>query len=97
MQKLKDDEIQNYLEQVEGWTVDDGILKKDFGIKGFRTALEFMNMLAPIAEKLDHHPDWSNSYNRVVINLTTHGARGLTKNDFKFAKEADRIAKLLRS
>jgi len=97
MQKLKDDEIQNYLEQVEGWTVDDGILKKDFGFKGFRTALEFMNMLAPIAEKLDHHPDWSNSYNRVVINLTTHGARGLTKNDFKFAKEADRIAKLLRS
>jgi 4a-hydroxytetrahydrobiopterin dehydratase len=96
MQKLTADEINSQLGSLEGWKAEDGVLKKDFGFKGFTTAIEFMNRLVPIAEKLDHHPDWSNSYNRVAINLTTHSAHGITKNDIVFAKAADEAAKILQ-
>ena len=92
MQKLSGDEVQAQLAQIKGWEVEDGYLKKEFGFKGFSTAIAFMNHLVPVAEKLDHHPDWSNSYNHVVISLTTHSAHGLTKNDFIFAKAADEAA-----
>jgi 4a-hydroxytetrahydrobiopterin dehydratase len=97
MQKLSADEVQNYFTQVKGWTIEDGVLKKDFGFKGFTTAIEFMNKLVPLAEKLNHHPDWTNSYNRVSVSLQDHAARGLTKNDFIFAQAADEVAKELQS
>ena len=96
MQKLSADEVQSQLSQFDGWSVEDGVLTKDFGFKGFTTAIEFMNHLVPLAEKLNHHPDWSNSYNRVTIHLTSHDARGLTKNDFIFAKAADAAAEELQ-
>jgi len=96
MQKLKDDEIQVLMAGQEGWTVKENLLVKDFGFKGFSTAIEFINMLVPVTEKLSHHPVITNSYNRVTIGLTTHSAKGLTKNDFKFATEADKIADQLR-
>ncbi|MDB5160950.1 MAG: dcoH1 [Candidatus Saccharibacteria bacterium] len=92
MQKLTADEAQERLTQLKGWTIDDGKLKKDFGFKGFTTAIEFMNRLVPVAEKLNHHPDWANSYNRVTVNLMSHDARGLTKTDFIFAQKADEVA-----
>lgn len=97
MQKLSGDEIQDYLGRVKGWRVDEGMLKKDFGFKGFSTAFEFMNRLVPVAEKLDHHPDWSNSFNKVSISLLTHDARGLTKKDFIFAQAADDVAEKLQA
>lgn len=96
MQKLSEDEVQHSLADFTGWEVEDGKLKKDFGFKGFTTAIEFMNRLVPVAEKLDHHPDWANSYNRVSVSLTSHEARGLTKKDFIFAKAADEVARELR-
>ena len=96
MQKLKDDEVQVLLESYEGWSVKDNILSKDYGFKGFSTAIQFINLLVPVADKLNHHPTMVNSYNRVTVSLTTHSAKGLTKNDFKFAKEADKIANELR-
>lgn len=96
MQKLKEDEAQKLLTENEGWAIEGDTLKKDYGFKGFSTAMQFMNLLAPIADKLNHHPTWTNSYNRVTICLTTHEARGITKIDFKFAQEADRIANELR-
>jgi 4a-hydroxytetrahydrobiopterin dehydratase len=96
MQKLKDDEVQALLENYEGWSVKENALVKDFGFKGFSTAIQFINLLAPVAEKINHHPTMTNSYNRVTVSLITHSAKGLTKNDFKFAKEADKIADELR-
>jgi len=92
MQKLSGDEIEARLGQLNGWAVEDGVLTKDFGFKGFTTAIAFMNRLVPVAEKLDHHPDWANSYNRVTVNLTSHDVKGLTKNDFLFAEAADKVA-----
>ena len=96
MQKLKEDEIQVLLSDLKGWSIEDDLLKKDYGFKGFSTAIQFINLMAPVAEKLNHHPTWTNSYNRVTICLTTHEARGITKIDFKFAQEADKIANELR-
>ncbi|HUC95377.1 MAG TPA: 4a-hydroxytetrahydrobiopterin dehydratase [Candidatus Saccharimonadia bacterium] len=96
MQKLKQDEIDISLESLDKWKLEGNVLTKEFGFKGFRTAIEFINLLSLVAEKIDHHPDWSNSYNRVIIHLTTHQANGLTKKDFIFAKEADKFAEQLR-
>ncbi len=96
MQRLSPDDVKPKLARLKDWTLEDGVLKKDFGFKGFRTAIEFINRLVPLAEKLDHHPEWTNSYNRVQVNLTTHSAHGLTKNDFTFAEAADEVAAELR-
>ena len=96
MQRLSVSEVEERFKALEGWELNDNVLTKDFGFKGFSTAMEFMNRLAPVAEKLDHHPDWSNSYNRVTISLTSHEAHGLTKHDFAFAAAADEVAQQLR-
>jgi 4a-hydroxytetrahydrobiopterin dehydratase len=92
MQKLTTEEIQSLFVQLEGWAIEDGKLMKDFTFKDFKTAMDFMNHVAAVAEKLNHHPDWSNSYNKVVISLTTHDAGGLTNSDFRLAQAADKIA-----
>ncbi|HVO86677.1 MAG TPA: 4a-hydroxytetrahydrobiopterin dehydratase [Candidatus Binatia bacterium] len=96
MQRLTTDEVQKQFSGLDGWTMEDGALKRDFGFKGFSTAIEFMNRMVPVAEKLDHHPDWTNSYNRVSVVLTTHSANGLTKKDFLFAQAANDVAKQLQ-
>jgi 4a-hydroxytetrahydrobiopterin dehydratase len=75
------------------WQVDEargGALQRDFVFDDFVQAFGFMTELALAAEKLDHHPDWSNVYRRVSITLTTHDAGGLTAKDFDFALAADR-------
>jgi 4a-hydroxytetrahydrobiopterin dehydratase len=96
MQKLKEDEAQQMLVGVEGWCLEGDMLKKDFGFKGFSTAINFINLLVPVANKLSHYPTIINSYNRVTVSLTSYAAHGLTKMDFKFATEADKIADELR-
>lgn len=96
MQKLKEAEIETQLLDLEGWKIKDDTLVKDFGFKGFSTAISFINSLVPVADKLNHHPTFTNSYNRVAISLTSHDAKGLTKIDFKFALQADKIADELR-
>jgi len=57
----------------------------------FAEAFAFMTQVALLAEKLDHHPDWRNSYSLVVISLTTHDAGGLSERDFEFARNVDQI------
>ena len=89
MGKLTNEEVANRLAELNGWAVRDGCLEKDFEFVDFQAALAFMNRLAPIAERLNHHPDWSNSYNKVHISLTSHEVGGLTENDFSFASAAD--------
>jgi len=96
MQKLSTEEIDSRLAELPGWKLENGTIVKDFGFKGFTTAIEFMNRLVPIAEKLNHHPEWTNSYNRVLVTLTTHSAHGLSKNDFTFAKAAEEVAAQLQ-
>ena len=90
--KLSDAQIQANLEQVQGWTIEDGKLHKEFQFDTFVTAFGFMTQLALVAESLNHHPEWFNVYNRVTIDLTTHDAGGISELDFQWAKQADAIS-----
>lgn len=74
------------------WTLKGGKLHREFRFAGFSEAFGFMARAALAAEKLDHHPDWSNVFNRVVVSLQTHDTGGVTDLDFRLAAEMDRIA-----
>lgn len=67
------------------WSVIGGKLYKQFQFSNFRTAFDFMSQIAAQAEKINHHPDWCNSYNMVTVKLVTHEAGGLTRKDFELA------------
>ncbi len=68
-----------------------GLMRRRFRFAGFAQAFGFMAHLALVAEKADHHPEWSNVYDRVEIVLTTHDVQGLSERDLAFAAEADRL------
>ena len=89
--KLTDAQIQENLAQVEGWTIENGKLHKEFQFDNFVSAFGFMTQLALVAESLNHHPEWFNVYNRVTIDLTTHDAGGISDLDFQWAKQTDAI------
>ena len=82
-------------ENIPGWKQEDNTLVKEFVFKDFAEAFGFMASVATAAEKLGHHPDWSNSYNRVTIRLTTHSKGGLSDLDFQLAKRCDELSKKL--
>ncbi len=90
--KLTDVQIQENLTQVDGWTIENGKLHKEFQFDNFVSAFGFMTQLALVAESLNHHPEWFNVYNRVTIDLTTHDAGGISDLDFQWAKQADAIS-----
>ena len=71
------------------WSLEDGKLTKEFKFKTFVRAFGFMSQVAIVAEKLNHHPEWSNVYNRVRVQLTTHDVGGLSELDFKLAKKME--------
>ncbi len=87
--KLTDDEITARLPQHPKWEYRDGALRRTFQFPDFVRAFAFMTEVALHAEKLDHHPDWSNVYNRVTVALSTHDAGGVTDLDFALAARAD--------
>jgi 4a-hydroxytetrahydrobiopterin dehydratase len=82
------------LARVSSWTLVDGrdAITRSFKFADFSAAFGFMSRCALVAEKLDHHPEWFNVYNRVDVVLSTHDAGGLTELDIKMAEEMDRIA-----
>jgi 4a-hydroxytetrahydrobiopterin dehydratase len=69
----------------EGWAVADGKLHREIEFHNFVEAFGFMSMVALLAEKADHHPDWSNSYNKVTIDLVSHDKGGITDRDHDLA------------
>jgi 4a-hydroxytetrahydrobiopterin dehydratase len=91
MIKLTEKEIAAELAKLAGWRVLNGNLHRVFEFKDFSAAFGFMMRAALAAEKLDHHPDWSNSWNKVTVDLSTHSAGGLTKNDFELATKMQQI------
>ena len=76
---------------LSGWELDDGRLYREVKLKDFVEAVAFMTQVAFAAEALDHHPDWSNSWNTVRIHLTTHSAGGLTELDFALAEKINTL------
>ncbi len=90
-QKLSDEEIRTRLAAVPGWQVVNGKLHRELRFKDFVGAFGFMASLALVAEARNHHPEWFNVYNRVVIDLTTHDAGGITELDFELAAAANAL------
>ena len=91
--QLTDRERNAALAELPEWTLRaDGLaIERQFQFKNFSEAWGFMNRVALIAEKHDHHPEWSNVYNRVAITLTTHDAGGLSERDAKMARAIDKL------
>jgi 4a-hydroxytetrahydrobiopterin dehydratase len=90
--RLSDPEAAERLKSLPGWTIAGGKLHRVFQFRDFTEAFGFMARVALLAEKLDHHPDWQNVYNRVTIDLVTHDAGGLTVLDFELAAKASAAA-----
>ena len=80
------------VEELEGWTGGDDFITKVFKFKNFIEAFSFMTNIAIVAEKMDHHPEWYNIYNRVDITLTTHDSGGVTEKDIALAKAMELAA-----
>ena len=90
--KLTEQELEAALAALPGWTVRQQKLHREYQFAGFPLAFGFMAAAAAIAERMNHHPEWFNVYNRVVVDLTTHDAGGVTRLDVELAKELDSIA-----
>ncbi|MEL4896071.1 4a-hydroxytetrahydrobiopterin dehydratase [Crocosphaera sp. Alani8] len=84
-------ELKNALDKLEGWTEKEGKLHRQFQFSSFVEAFGFMTSVALVAESMGHHPEWSNVYNRVTINLTTHDAGGITNMDVEFATKTNQL------
>jgi 4a-hydroxytetrahydrobiopterin dehydratase len=91
---LSGDARRSALEKLAGWREVDGrdAITKTFTFKDFNAAFGFMTRVALVAEKLDHHPEWSNVYRTVTVTLSTHDAGGLTGRDVELAQAMDRLA-----
>lgn len=79
-------------EELDGWTGGDDFITKVFKFDDFTQAFAFMTHIAIVAEKMDHHPEWYNVYNRVDVTLTTHDAGGVTEKDVTLAKVMEQAA-----
>jgi 4a-hydroxytetrahydrobiopterin dehydratase len=89
---LSDTEVAAALAELTGWTVAAGKLHRVFRFADFSEAWGFMSRVALVAEQLDHHPDWSNVWATVVIDLVTHDAGGITAVDVAFARRVNLLA-----
>lgn len=86
-------QIREVLEDIPGWSLSEGrdAIEKHYKFKDFNQAFSFMTSVALRAEKMDHHPEWFNVYNRVEVTLSTHDAGGITAKDIELAKFMDQI------
>lgn len=91
IKKLDDTEIQRRLSTLDSWTLSDGKLHRELEFSDFSEAFGFMARVALAAEAQEHHPEWSNVYNTVKIDLTTHDAGGISEGDFTLAEKIEKI------
>ncbi len=89
--RLSEAEIASALNALKGWSVRAGKLHREFTFGDFVGAFGFMASAALVAEGMNHHPEWSNVYNRVVVDLSTHSEGGITGYDIEFAGRLDQI------
>ena len=93
---LSNKQLNEYLEDLNGWSVVNEKLSKTFKFSSFIQAFGFMTQVAITSEAMDHHPEWSNVYNRVEINLVTHSEGGITKLDIELAMKVDSISSSIK-
>jgi 4a-hydroxytetrahydrobiopterin dehydratase len=90
--KLNDEELRAALFELKDWSLRNGKLHRDYKFADFVHAFGFMATTAIAIEKRNHHPEWSNVYNRVTVDLTTHDAGGITRKDVELAHLLDTVA-----
>ena len=89
--KLTEKEIESEVTKIQGWKVVNGKLNKSFEFKDFVEAFGFMTKVAMQAEKMNHHPEWFNVYNKVNIDLVTHDLNGISNYDMNLANAINKI------
>jgi len=89
--KLSSEEIATSLKLLHGWSIVDNKLHKELAFKTFVEAFGFMSSVALIAEGMNHHPEWFNVYNKVIVDLTTHDVGGISNLDFEFAGKVEKL------
>jgi 4a-hydroxytetrahydrobiopterin dehydratase len=94
--RLSDEALRSELKQLTGWTMENGKLHRVYQFADFVHAFGFMAIAALEIEKMNHHPEWSNVWNRVAVDLTTHDAGGVTADDIKLARKLEDIANKLK-
>lgn len=90
--KLNTEAIETKLNEVPEWSLKNEKLHRELKFKDFVQAWGFMTQVAMLAEQANHHPEWSNVWNNVIIDLTTHEANGISQRDFDLAKQIDKVA-----
>ena len=95
MERLDSRQIREALAALPGWTEEDGKLCRRYQFPSFAHAIGFMAAAATMIEKMDHHPEWSNVYNRVEVRLVTHDAGGITELDASLACRLEELAQRL--
>jgi 4a-hydroxytetrahydrobiopterin dehydratase len=93
--KLSGEELLAVLEKLSGWTIQDAKLHREYQFADFAHAMGFMTIAAIGVDKMNHHPEWFNVYNRVRIDLTTHDSGGITQKDANLAHLLEEIARKL--
>ncbi|HLN06017.1 MAG TPA: 4a-hydroxytetrahydrobiopterin dehydratase [Acidimicrobiales bacterium] len=94
MKPLAPEQIPAMLAGLTGWqSVDNVAITREFGFPDFARAMAFMSAVAVRADRIDHHPEWSNVYDKVSVRLTTHSSHGLTNLDFELAAYMDEVAR----
>ncbi len=86
MIRLSSESIDHELKNLKGWTIVNNKIHKEFQFDDFNQAFGFMTRAAMYIEKMNHHPEWFNVYNKIIVDLTTHDAGGITQNDISLAK-----------
>jgi 4a-hydroxytetrahydrobiopterin dehydratase len=89
IEKLSTASIESELATLEGWSIQNDKLQRELIFKDFVAAFGFMTRVALLAERMNHHPEWFNVYNRVTVDLTTHDAGGISEGDFALARAID--------
>jgi len=92
MEKSTDEAVDAFLSKYNRWSIKEDKLHREYRFKDFTHAFGFMSMVALVAEKTNHHPEWLNIYNKVVVDLTTHEVSGITERDFQLAAVMDSLA-----
>ena len=91
-ERLSDAEIEQLMGSVPGWAIRSGKLHREFRFQNFNQAFGFIKRATLYSETMDHHPEWSNVYATVIVDLVTHSADGITKLDFDLAKKMNGIS-----
>jgi len=91
MKKLSSDEVAERLASLPQWKLDGDRLYREIRFSTFARAFGFMAAAALVCERMDHHPEWLNSYDRLQVWLSTHDAGGITERDFALARALDQL------